>query len=158
MIPKSKIKEIIDLIEGTDISEIEITSDKDTHKIRISRLNHGTNSLPYSEVLRAAQPAPAAQQPVQAPEVPAETTDSGPEQLQVKAPLVGTYYASPKPDSPPFVKVGDIINVGQTVCLIEAMKIFNEIESEVAGKVVRILLENEAPVEYGQTLMIVEPV
>lgn len=158
MIPKSKIKEIIDLIKGTDINEIEITSDKDTQKIRISRLNHGTNSLPYPEVLRVTQPAAQAQPSVQAPEVPVETTDSGPERLQVKAPLVGTYYASPKPDSPPFVKVGDVINVGQTVCLIEAMKIFNEIESEVAGKVVRILLENEAPVEYGQTLMIVEPV
>ncbi|NOZ08936.1 MAG: acetyl-CoA carboxylase biotin carboxyl carrier protein [FCB group bacterium] len=157
MIPKSKIKEIIDLIEGTDISEIEITSDKDTNKIRISRLNHGANPLPFSEGLRVPQTAAPAPQPAQVAEGSAEKSDSTPE-LLVKAPLVGTYYASPKPDAPPFVKVGDIIDVGQTVCLIEAMKIFNEIESEVAGKVVRIMLENEAPVEYGQTLLVVEPV
>ncbi len=158
MIPKSKLREIIDLIEGTNITEIEITSDKDSNKIRITRLNHVAPPVQLQNNLPPSQPAAPRTIPSVTTEVPSEPTDSETEQQFIKAPLVGTYYSSPKPGAPPFVKVGDNITVGQTVCLIEAMKIFNEIESEVAGKVVKIQLGNEAPVEYGQTLMIIEPV
>lgn len=77
--------------------------------------------------------------------------------LEVKSPIVGTFYRSPSPDKPPFVKVGDTINTGDVVCIVEAMKLFNEIESEVSGKIVKVLVEDAAPVEYDQSLFLVDP-
>jgi acetyl-CoA carboxylase biotin carboxyl carrier protein len=77
--------------------------------------------------------------------------------LEVKSPMVGTFYRSPSPDKPPYVKVGDVIKPGQVVCMVEAMKLFNEIESELAGTIVKILVEDAAPVEYDQVLFLVEP-
>ena len=77
--------------------------------------------------------------------------------LEVKSPIVGTFYRSPAPDKPPFVKVGDTINTGDVVCIVEAMKLFNEIESEVSGKIVKVLVEDATPVEYDQSLFLVDP-
>ena len=77
--------------------------------------------------------------------------------VPIAAPMVGTFYRAPKPEDPPFVNEGDEVQVGQTVCLLEAMKLFNEIPSDVAGRVVRVLAENGAPVEYGQPLFLIDP-
>ncbi len=150
MIPKDQIKELIELIEGTDISEIEVSISDDNQKIRISR-----NSQPVETVVPAAVTAHPAAVITPAAEPPAEQETSG---FAVKAPLVGTFYASPKPGDPPYVKVGDIVTAGQIVCIIEAMKIFNEIEADISGRVVSIIAEDEQPVEYGQALIELEPV
>ncbi len=98
---------------------------------------------------------------------PAPSTDSVPtpapvaeeknNYIEVKSPMVGTFYRSPAPDKPPYVKVGDAINAGDTVCIIEAMKLFNEIEAEVTGKIVKVLVEDASPVEYDQVLFLVDP-
>lgn len=100
-----------------------------------------------------AAPAPAAK-PEAAPAAPA--ADAG-NYLTVKSPMVGTFYRSASPDKPPFVKIGDSVDAGQTVCIIEAMKLFNEIESDVKGKIVKVLVEDASPVEYDQPLFLVEP-
>ena len=94
-------------------------------------------------------PTPAA--PKAAPEV------SGKKTIEIKSPMIGTFYRSSSPDTPPFVSVGDKISKGQTVCIIEAMKLFNEIESEFSGTVVKVMVENATPVEYDQVLFVVEP-
>lgn len=89
-----------------------------------------------------------------------QTEESGKEEsgyIEVKSPIVGTFYRGPSPDKPPYVKVGDSIEVGSVVCIVEAMKLFNEIESEVAGKIVKVVVEDASPVEYDQVLFLVDP-
>lgn len=103
----------------------------------------------------AAAPAPAA--PSAAAETPAAEAAPAGNLVPIKSPMVGTFYRSPGPDKPPFVKVGDTVDVGTKVCIIEAMKLFNEIESEVKGKIVKVLVEDASPVEYDQPLFLVEP-
>lgn len=105
--------------------------------------------------------APAASAPAPAPAgeaavAPSEAAAAG-NLVPIKSPMVGTFYRSPGPDKPPFVKVGDVVEVGTKVCIIEAMKLFNEIESEVKGKIVKVLVEDASPVEYDQPLFLVEP-
>lgn len=99
-------------------------------------------------------PASSAEKPAPAP---AGSSDDSARYVAVKSPMVGTFYRSPSPDKPAFVKVGDGIDVGQTVCIIEAMKLFNEIESEIKGKIVKVLVEDGSPVEYEQALFLVDP-
>jgi acetyl-CoA carboxylase biotin carboxyl carrier protein len=108
-------------------------------------------------------PAPAAQQTAAAPaaatsaEKPAPAAPKEDKLVVIKSPMIGTFYRRPSPDKPIFVEVGDEVSVGKVVCIIEAMKLFNEIESEVAGKVVKILVEDSTPVEYDQPLFLVDP-
>ena len=99
-------------------------------------------------------------QPAQSSAAPGEPADSEPDEsqyLRVSSPMIGTFYRSPSPDKDPYVKVGDHVDAGQVVCVVEAMKLFNEIESEVSGKIVKIAVDNAAPVEYDQTLFLVDP-
>jgi acetyl-CoA carboxylase biotin carboxyl carrier protein len=105
----------------------------------------------------AAAPAPAAPAPAAAPAAAAANDDNNPRYKQIKSPMVGTFYRSSGPDKPPFIKVGDSIEVGNKVCIIEAMKLFNEIESEIKGKVVKVLVEDASPVEYDQPLFLIDP-
>jgi len=98
-----------------------------------------------------AQPAVSAEKPAKAAEAPAGNT------VTIKSPMIGTFYRSPSPDKPSFVNVGDEVTPGKVVCIIEAMKLFNEIESEVQGKIVKVLVEDASPVEYDQPLFLVEP-
>lgn len=121
-------------------------------------------SVPQQMItMSPAQPQPVSEAPVKSVEAPAETTEkqatavSGAGLVEVKSPIVGTFYRSPSPDKPPFVKVGDTINAGDVVCIVEAMKLFNEIESEVSGKIVKVLIEDATPVEYDQGLFLVDP-
>ena len=158
---QDKIKSLINIIEGTEINEIEVSSFWGAQKIRLQK-NHNidiqtvplTQSTPLTEMpsVESIQSNPELATP--------EATDDvliSSNSVEIIAPLVGTFYQSTKPGAPAFVKEGDIIQVGQIICIIEAMKIFNEIEAEVSGKVIKIIVNDSSPVEYGQSLMLVEP-
>jgi len=105
----------------------------------------------------APQPAPQAAAPAPAAEAPAAAADDSDKYITVKSPMIGTFYRSSAPDKPPFVEVGDSIKPGSVTCIIEAMKLFNEIESEVSGKIVKVLVDDASPVEYDQPLFLVDP-
>ena len=150
-----KLKTLIDLVSESNVSELEITEPEG--KIRIVKA-----SVAAAPVQSQPQPQPvAAQQPsgpqvVQASAAVAEAAAEPPAVIAVKSPMVGTFYRSAAPGAKAFVEVGDLIKVGDTVCIIEAMKILNEIESEVSGTVSRVLCENGQAVEYGQALFVVD--
>ena len=144
-----KLKKLIDLVQESGIAELEITEGEE--KVRINRTGSGNPAVYFPQQAQAA--APAAVGPAAAPvAVPAAETGH-----TLKSPMVGTFYRSPSPGSPPFVEVGQSVSKGQTLCIIEAMKLFNEIESEVKGKIVKVLVEDASPVEYDQPLFLVEP-
>ena len=148
-----KLKTLIDLISESNVSELEITEQEG--KIRIVKA-----SLAAAPAQAQAQPAavqqPSGPQVVQATAAVAEAAAEPPAVIAVKSPMVGTFYRSAAPGAKAFVEVGDLIKVGDTVCIIEAMKILNEIESEVSGTVSRVLCENGQAVEYGQALFVVD--
>ena len=145
-----KLKKLIDLVQESGIGEIEITEGEE--KVRICRQTAGS-----PQVLMTAAPmqmpmaAPAAQVP--AAEAPKPAEPSG---HTLKSPMVGTFYRAPSPGAPAFVEIGQAVTKGQTLCIIEAMKLLNEIESDVAGSIKAILVENGQPVEYGQPLFVIE--
>lgn len=164
-----EIKEIQDLIKFVAKSGVsEVSIEQENFKITIKTGKEQTvvnATLPVAQALPQAAPAPAQpapQAPPPASETPAPASpakgggDAG-NQLTITSPMIGTFYRSSSPDSPALVEVGDEIRQGQVVCIIEAMKLFNEIESEVSGRVVKILVENASPVEYDQPLFLVEP-
>ncbi len=148
----AELRELIELVQGTGIGELELGSAG--RSVRISATPSG--GAGGFAVPRAVSVAPA---PAAAPVAEAAPAVAPPaSQKTVTSPMVGTFYRSPAPDADPFVEVGDIIEVGQTVCIIEAMKLMNEIEAEVKGRVVQILVDNAQAVEFGQKLFLVEPV
>jgi len=144
-----KVKKLIELLEESNLAEIEITEGDDS--VRISR--QSTHPAPVAAPAQiqaiAAGPAPGG-------DTPAEATVPPPPGTTVTAPMVGTFYPAPAPGAKPFVQVGSEIQVGDVLCIIEAMKMMNQIESEHAGRVVSILAENGDPVEFGQPLFIIE--
>ena len=146
-----KVKKLIELLEESGIAEIEIKEGEEA--IRISRHSSG---VPAQYVPAPAPAAaihelpPAAAPPGAAPQIP-----DGPEGNKIVSPMVGTYYAASSPNAEPFVKVGDEVNVGDTLCIIEAMKMMNQIESDVAGRISAIQVENGDPVEFGEVLFII---
>lgn len=153
----NEIKELIKIISDTDIAEI--TVEGQGTKVTIKKSNAFAPAAPaatpaYAPVPTPAAPAPSVSNKVETGGKSAETL--GPNHVQVVAPMVGTFYRAPSPDAEPYVKEGDYVKVGQPLCIIEAMKLMNEIESEVEGRVVKILVENAEPVEYGQPLFIIE--
>ncbi len=146
-----KIKKLIELIEKSDIAELEIIEGEES--VRISRNSSAPVMMaaPVAQAAPVAMAAPQAGFTAPAPEVPdapaGETLDS---------PMVGTFYEAASPTSAPFVKVGDSVKVGDTLCIIEAMKMLNQIESEKSGTIKEVLVENEQPVEFGQPLFVIE--
>jgi acetyl-CoA carboxylase biotin carboxyl carrier protein len=147
-----KLKKLIDLVQESGIAELEITEGEE--KVKIVKGGRGgesaggvmaSHAVPAAEYRPASAPPPAAA----APEAPA-----GQEGHVVKAPMVGTFYRSPSPDAKAFVEVGQAVKEGETICIIEAMKLMNEIEADASGVVKAILVENGQPVEYGQPLFI----
>ena len=112
---------------------------------------------PQAHVAMAAAPAPAAPAPAAAAPVDEAPADDNSNYITVKSPMIGTFYRSANPEADAFVKVGDEVNPGDVVCIIEAMKLFNEIESEVSGKIVKVLVDDQTPVEYDQPLFLVDP-
>lgn len=150
-----KIKKLIELLDESGIAEIEVTEGEES--VRISRYGAVPAAMPVPVpglppgAASGGDAAPASDPPSAPAEEPARSKGFG-----IEAPMVGTMYRAPSPGAPPFVEVGSRISAGDVVCIIEAMKILNQIESEVSGVVREILVENGQPVEYGQALMIVE--
>lgn len=148
-----KIRKLIELIEETGIAEIEIKEGEES--VRLSR---NIQAAPQSyQIPIETPPAPAAVKTESTPAPSSENQkESTPTGHSVRSPMVGTLYRASSPDAEPFVKVGQRVNVGDTLCIVEAMKMFNEIESDKAGTVKTILVENGQPVEYDQPLVIIE--
>jgi len=144
------IEQLIELLEKSTISEIEVG--RWGKKIRVSR--QGDNVVVQNSGITQA-PTPAAA-PAQAP-TEATGAEASHQGVAIKSPMVGTFYRSPSPEVDPFIKVGDHVKKGDTLCIIEAMKIMNEVEAEVSGVILDIQIENAQPVEYGQTLFLIEP-
>lgn len=160
----SEIRDLIDFIAKSGLNEVNIeTKELKLHVKRepdqklFKSPPSATPAVTHSPVTTSApeitpqQTLPLPQPPKPSPEASAKKT------AEIKSPMIGTFYRSSGPDSPPFVSVGDKVSKGQTVCIIEAMKLFNEIESEISGTVVKIAVENASPVEYDQVLFVVEP-
>ena len=150
-----QLHRLLEALGESDIQEFRLEGDDFRLEIR--------RNLPAQAVMAPVMPAPvAAAAPVAASAEPASappaSTATRSDLLEVTAPMVGTFYRAPAPGEPPFVEVGTRINVGQAVCILEAMKLMNELESEVGGEVVEILVDNGTPVEFGQVLMRVKPV
>ncbi len=162
-----EVRQLIKIVENSNISEIEI--EEEGKKLRITKTFPSKNGetvvipsfqqamppMPQAAPVQATAPAPA---PAPA-EAPAETSAAPAKKdniVEVRSPMVGTFYRAPSPDADPYVEIGQTVAVGQTLCIIEAMKLMNEIESEVAGKIVDILVENAQPVEYNQVLFLIE--
>ena len=153
----AEIRDLIEFLSKSGLNEVNIeTKELKLHVKRDpdQKVIQGTATPVAAPVTVAAAPAPAAAAAAPAAPKPAA---AGKNTVDIKSPMIGTFYRSANPDSPPFVSVGDKITKGQTVCIIEAMKLFNEIESEVSGTVVKVFCENSTPVEYDQVLFVVEP-
>ena len=144
-----KVKKLIELLDESGIAEIEITEGEES--VRISRYAPGVAAAPAPVAMAA--PLAAAPAPVAAPAAPAEPEEDG---FEVTAPMVGTFYAASSPGAAPYVQVGDRVNEGDTLCIIEAMKMMNQIEAEVSGAVKSIRLQNGEPVEFGQTMIVID--
>lgn len=156
----SEIRDLIDFIAKSGLNEVNIETKE--LKLHVKRepdqkifKSPSAAPVPQATVISSEQSLPqsfAPQQPQKAaPEVTGKNT------AEIKSPMIGTFYRSSGPDSPPFISAGDKITKGQTVCIIEAMKLFNEIESEISGTVLKVMVENSTPVEYDQVLFVVEP-
>ena len=151
-----KIKKLIELLEESGIAEIEIKEGEEA--VRISRMGTpGVGALPLTQVVHTAAPAPAgvaAQVPELQPAAPASKPK--PNEHVITAPMVGTFYAAPSPGAKAFVDIGDEVKVGQVLCVIEAMKMMNQIEADKAGRIASIMARNGDPVEFGQPLFVIE--
>ena len=151
-----KLKKLIDLVEESGIAEIEVTEGEE--KVRITR----TVAAPAVQTVYAAAPAPVAAPAAAAPTASSPAAPAAPAAAPAnhanaqKSPMVGTFYRAASPTSDPFVEVGQTVKEGQTLCIIEAMKLMNEIEAEKSGVVKAILVENGTPVEYGEPLFVIE--
>lgn len=143
---KKKIEEMIDLMEKHGLTEIDI--EEEGIKIHLKKGPSGYEQI-SNEVISKPLPLPKKEE--------VQITKEAKNLIEIKSPMVGTLYSAPAPDTPPFVKIGDAIKEGDILCIIEAMKLMNEIKSEVKGKVSDILVENGEPVEFGQVLFLVEP-
>lgn len=153
-----KIKKLIELIEDSDVAEIEINEGEES--VRISR----TSSVQPPVIHQMAAPYPAAAPAAPAaapaaPQAPAPDESAGEEELTghvIRSPMVGTFYRASSPGAKAFVEVGDSVSSGDTLCIIEAMKILNQIEADTSGKVTKVLVENGQPVEYNEPLFVIE--
>ena len=154
-----QIQELIRLVNDSNIGEVSL--EQKDFKITIKQKEEPVTQMIAGPALQQPMYAPAMQQAPQQQALP--QSNAGPaapapsNTIAIKSPMIGTFYRRPSPDKPNFVEVGDQVSVGKVVCIIEAMKLFNEIESEVKGKVVKILVEDASPVEYDQPLYLVEP-
>lgn len=162
-----KIKELIKLIQKSKISEFKYEDESSKISIRTKSYSAQKEVIVQPSVMPGMQmpsiaAAPAAPVAPTTATAPAAPTESAPAEettnyIEIKSPMVGTFYRSASPEKPSFVKVGDTIGNDDTVCLIEAMKLFNEVQAEVEGRIVKVMVEDASPVEYGQVLFLVEP-
>lgn len=177
-----QIQDLIEFVSQSGVSEVKLEKDDIKLTIKTQTEEEEERSSAQTAVypqmmppqmmagqppMPQQQPAPAQQQPAEPapqqsessdqPAQPSEGEMDESQYLRISSPMIGTFYRSPSPDKDPYVKVGDQVKAGQVVCVVEAMKLFNEIESEVSGKIVKIAADNAAPVEYDQTLFLVDP-
>ena len=156
----SEIRDLIDFISQSGLNEVNIETRELKLHVKREPDQKVFKSTPVhmaAAAMPAVVPGPAA-----APAAPPKAEKAAPpasskKTVDIKSPMIGTFYRTANPDSPPFVSIGDKVSKGQTVCIIEAMKLFNEIESEVSGTIVKVMVENASPVEYDQVLFVVEP-
>lgn len=152
-----EIRDLIDFISASGLEEVNIETEE--FKLNVKRsLSQTASTAPAPQAIAPAPvntPLPPAAETPQKKEEPQPSPNAN--LIEIKSPMIGTFYRTPNPDSDPFVKVGDTVKQGDTVCIIEAMKLFNEIESEISGKIVKVLVENAQPVEYDQPLFLVDP-
>lgn len=154
-----KIKKLIDLLEESNLTEIEIKEGEES--VRLSRMAQGgmvmAAPMPAPAHVEAPRPAaaPAASAAGLSPEAVGKSTKDVPDGHTIRSPMVGTFYASPSPDKPPFVKVGQTVKAGETLGIIEAMKMFNPIEADVSGTVRAILVENGQPIEFDEPMFVI---
>jgi acetyl-CoA carboxylase biotin carboxyl carrier protein len=164
-----EIQELIKFVSKSGVSEVEIESKG--FKLTIKTPPYKRNGQPEVQLVQAVQPAqmpqtvavapvapaaPAPQPPVPAPKAEVAAADTS-NYDEIKSPMIGTFYRSASPEKPPFVSVGDEVKKGDVLCIIEAMKLFNEIEAEVSGRIVKVLVDDSKPVEYDQPLFLIEP-
>ncbi|MEQ8714672.1 MAG: acetyl-CoA carboxylase biotin carboxyl carrier protein [Cyclobacteriaceae bacterium] len=153
-----EIRDLIDFISQSGLEEVNIETEE--FKIKVKRnAEMAANTVMAAAPAPApvAAPAPAAAPAAPAPSAPAATASDDAKYQTIKAPMIGTFYRSANPESDAFVQIGDKVTAGQTVCIIEAMKLFNEIESEISGTIVKVLVDNASPIEYDQPLFLVDP-
>lgn len=151
MKPK-EIQDLIDYISNTGLAEVKIKTEE--FELFVKKYADGSSSAPAPQYIAApAAPAPPSAAPTPASPSPAPSSNL----VEIKSPMIGTFYLNANPNSAPFVTEGGSISAGKTVCIIEAMKLFNEIEAEISGKIVKILVANASPVEYDQPLFLVDP-
>jgi acetyl-CoA carboxylase biotin carboxyl carrier protein len=161
-----EIQDLIDFISKSGLDEVNIETGEFKIKVKKNAEVRVVEAPTYAQPAPMALPAaahaapapasPAAPAPAAAPAAtPAPAADS--KHVTIKSPMIGTFYRSSNPESEPFVKVGDKVSAGQVVCIVEAMKLFNEIESDISGTIVKVLIDNSSPVEYDQPLFLVDP-
>jgi len=152
------IKQIQDLVKFVAKSGVnEVSIEEENFKITIKTNQAPTYVTATMPSVPQPQPVAALATPAEASQPTAPKTENTSNLVTIKSPMIGTFYRSPSPDKPVFVNVGDEVTAGKVVCIVEAMKLFNEIESEVSGKIVKILVDDAQPVEYDQPLFLVEP-
>ena len=162
------IQKLIRLVEESDIESLEVHSWG--RKVRINKRlepssnGHGTKGATVHTVTASASPAtpsappaPASQPQAETPAAPAQESADDSRYVPIKSPMVGTFYSAPAPDADPYVSVNQQVRSGQVVCIVEAMKLMNEIESEASGRIVKVLVQNAEPVEFGQALFLIDP-
>lgn len=155
-----EIQDLIDFIAKSGLDEVNIETQE--FKIEVKK-NSSPAVKEAAQVVHTPvfQSTPHVQQAAAQPQItdqkPSAQESENSKYLEIKSPMIGTFYRSSNPESPPFVQEGDTVKVGQTVCIVEAMKLFNEIESEVSGKIVKVLIDNASPVEFDQPLFLVDP-
>jgi len=153
----SEIRDLIDFISQSGLNEVNIeTMELKLHVKRepdqkVFKSTPAPMVAPVAAIAAPVAPVAPTVAKVEKPVSASKTT------VEIKSPMIGTFYRTANPDSPPFISIGDKVSKGQTVCIIEAMKLFNEIESEVSGTIVKVMVENSSPVEYDQVLFVVEP-
>lgn len=150
-----KVRQLVELMREFDLSLIDLK--QADQRVRLRRGSEQVVVAPAVAAAPVSPPPAAGTAPARATEALPSAPQSGKKTALIKSPMVGTFYASPKPDAPPYVKVGDMVSPDTVVCIIEAMKVFNELPAEASGRIVAVLAESGAPVEYGQALFEIEP-
>lgn len=146
-----EIKEMLALMNENALVELEV--EKDGMRIRLKKLVSQPENV-NAPIVIERQRSPSEPKEIQVAETPEKIQGKA---VEIKAPMVGTFYRAPAPEAPPYVEVGQVVEPGQVICIIEAMKLMNEIKSEIKGKLVEVIVENAEPVEFGQSLFLVEP-
>lgn len=160
MLDVDKIRQLIEMMVANDLVEVslrdgdvEVNLRRPNANAPVTTVVTASNPAPVPHAVPGAQPAPAVAEPAASGAAAADDA----ELVEITSPMVGTFYAASDPDSPPFVTVGSDVHPGTVTCILEAMKVFNEIKAEIAGRIERILVKNAQPVEYGQPLFLVRP-